>query len=61
MSDNSVELGNLSNAPPAKLEGYPSFAQFIARDGDAAIFRKYAQLSARNLLYLQSELYVLEQ
>ena len=45
---------------PARLEGYPSLAQFIARDGDAAIFRKYSQLSARNLLYLQSELHELD-
>ena len=61
MSGPDVELGHLSNARPARLEGYPSLAQFIARDGDAAIFRKYAQLSARNLLYLQSELYELEE
>ena len=45
---------------PARLEGYPSFAQFIATDSDAAIYRKYGHLSARNLLYLQSELHELE-
>ena len=61
MSDHDVELGYLSDAPPARLEGYPSFAHFIARDGDANIYRKYAQLSARNLLYLQSELHVLDE
>ena len=61
MSDPDVELGDLSGAWSARLEGFPSFALFIARDGDAAIFRKYAQLSARNLLYLQSELHELEQ
>ena len=44
----------------ARLEGYPSFAQFIATDSDAAIYRKYGHLSARNLLYLQSELHELE-
>ena len=43
-----------------RLEGYPSFAQFIATDSDAAIYRKYGHLSARNLLYLQSELHELE-
>ncbi len=59
-SHNDVELGNPSTAPPARLEGYPSFAQFIARDGDAAIYRKYAHLSARNILYFQSELHELE-
>lgn len=45
---------------PARLEGYPSFAAFTATDSDAAIYRKYGQLSARNLLYLQSELHELE-
>ena len=65
MSDDDVELGHSSTAAPtrlpARLEGYPSFAHFIARDGDAAIFRKYAQLSSRNLLYLQSELHDLDE
>ena len=46
---------------PARLDGYPPFAQFIATDGDAAIYRRYKQLSARNLLYLQSELFELEE
>ena len=54
-----------NRAPPLRtngprLEGFPSFAQFIASDGDAAIYRKYSHLSARNLLYLQSELHALE-
>ena len=61
MSDLDFELGHLSNPRPARLEGYPSLAHFIARDGEAAIFRRYAGLSARNLLYLQSQLYELEE
>lgn len=61
MSGPDVELGHLSNAPPPRLEGYPSFADFIARDGDAMIYRKYAHMSARNLLYLQSELHELDE
>ena len=61
MSGLDVELGHLSKARPARLDGYPSLAHFIARDADAAIFRSYAQLSARNLLYLQSELHELEE
>lgn len=61
MSAPDVELGHISNAPPARLEGYPSFAQFIARDGDAMIYHKYAHMSARNLLYLQSELHELDE
>ena len=64
MSHHDIDLGHLPMAAPsrlpARLDGYPTFAQFIARDGDAAIFRKYAYLSARNLLYLQSELNELE-
>ena len=62
-----VELGSLSasktpSTVPQKpsLPGYPSFANFIAEDADAAIYRKYERLSARNLLYLQSELHELE-
>ena len=44
----------------SRLSGYPSFADFIAADADAAIYRKYEHLSARNILYLQSELHELE-
>ena len=62
-----VELGALSASKTAStvpqkpsLPGYPSFANFIAEDADAAIYRKYERLSARNLLYLQSELHELE-
>ncbi|KAL8767037.1 MAG: hypothetical protein Q9209_006331 [Squamulea sp. 1 TL-2023] len=54
------ELGLPSRTQPKRLEGYPSFADFIARDSDAAIYRKYSHMSARNLLYLQSELHELE-
>ncbi|KAF6228585.1 hypothetical protein HO173_011820 [Letharia columbiana] len=63
MSLSAFELAHPSNslARPARLDGYPSFAYFIARDADAAIYRKYAHLSARNLLYLQSELHELEE
>ena len=45
---------------PCHLEGYPTFAAFIAKDKDAAIYRRFENLSARNLLYLQSELHDLE-
>ncbi|KAL8706383.1 MAG: hypothetical protein Q9201_000528 [Fulgogasparrea decipioides] len=59
--DVDFELGIPSQHQRARLEGYPSFAHFIARDSDAAIYRKYSHLSARNLLYLQSELHELEE
>lgn len=44
------------------VSGYPSLAAFIASDPDhsTAIYRRFDRLSARNLLYLQTELAVLE-
>ena len=55
-----MELELQSSAERRRLEGYPSFAEFIAKDKDAAIYRRYESLSARNLLYQQSELHELE-
>lgn len=55
-----MELELQSSAELRLLEGYPSFAEFITKDKDAAIYRKYEHLSARNLLYQQSELHQLE-
>jgi hypothetical protein len=60
MTTGDLEQG-VRTTPPTRLEGYPSFATFIARDQDAAIYRKYEHLSARNLLYLQSEIHELEE
>ena len=44
------------------VKGYPSLAAFIASDRDksTAIYRRFDRLSARNLLYMQSELVELE-
>ena len=44
------------------VKGYPSLAAFIAsdRDKDTVIYRRFDRLSARNLLYMQSELVELE-
>ena len=44
------------------VKGYPSLAAFIASDRDksTSIYRRFDRLSARNLLYLQSELVELE-
>lgn len=44
------------------IQGFPSLANFIASDRDhsAFIFKRFDRLSARNLLYLQSELAELE-
>ncbi|KAH7080210.1 hypothetical protein BKA63DRAFT_238185 [Paraphoma chrysanthemicola] len=50
-----VELGR-------NRDGYPALANWIARDPDneTLIFRKFARLAARNLLYLQARLTSLE-
>jgi hypothetical protein len=42
------------------LHGYPQFARFIGATRGYAIFRRFASLNARNLLYLQVELLELE-
>ncbi|KAF1949990.1 hypothetical protein CC80DRAFT_497020 [Byssothecium circinans] len=44
------------------IKGYPSLAEFIASDYDHStfVFKRFGRLSARNLLYLQSELAELE-
>jgi hypothetical protein len=44
-----------------RLEGYPLLARFIYTSADGAVFRKFTELNVRNLLYLQSELYSLEE
>jgi hypothetical protein len=40
------------------LDGFPSLAAFIASDRDRStlIYKRFDELAARNLLYLQSEL-----
>ncbi len=54
------------NSPDIELgipqEGYPALADWIAADPDdeTLIFRKFDRLSARNLLFLQAQLYALE-
>lgn len=44
----------------SRLDGYPSYAEFISRDRDAAVYRRFGNLNARSLLYMQSELHELE-
>ncbi|KAF2493057.1 hypothetical protein BU16DRAFT_551692 [Lophium mytilinum] len=55
-----IELGRLLST---NRDGYRAVAAWIARDPDneTFIYRRFDQLSARNLLYLQSELLALEQ
>ncbi len=54
------DVENPSEKPREYLDGFPSFAAFIASDKDLAIYRRFDRLSARNLLYLQSEIIALE-
>ncbi len=42
------------------LQGYVEFSNFIASDHSLSIYRKFAVLGARNLLYLQAELQYME-
>jgi len=44
------------------INGYPSLAAFMASDDDksTSVYRRFDRLSARNLLYLQSELVELD-
>lgn len=42
------------------LPGFADFSHFIASDYSLSIYRKFATLGARNLLYLQAELQLLE-
>ncbi len=58
--DGDVELSSMPTGQ-SRLEVYPTFAEFIAKDKDAAIYHRFKHLSAHNLLYLQSELHNLEQ
>jgi hypothetical protein len=55
------DMAHTASDPEAKvqyLSGYPSLAAFIASDRDRTtlIYKRFDQLAARNLLYLQSEL-----
>ena len=53
---------DLENHTAPLIRGFPSLADFISSDADhsSIIFRRFDRLSARNLLYLQSELAELE-
>jgi len=38
------------------VKGYPSFSNFIVSDRSLAVYHRFDRLSARNLLFLQSQL-----
>jgi hypothetical protein len=59
-SNSEIELGSvIENGIP---DGYPRFADLIAKDKDKSttIFRRFERLAARNLLYLEATLTELE-
>lgn len=64
----NAELGSKSWTPRHRkawdqyLDGYPLFSAFLTDDPDKSnmIFRRFDRTSARNLLYLENELSVLE-
>ena len=61
MDGTDIELGALPSLPARRcLDGFPSFSHFIAGASQEAIYRRFGSLSARNLLYQQSELHRLE-
>jgi hypothetical protein len=45
---------------PHRASGYPELAFLISTDMDFSIFRKFDELSARNLLRMQAELISIE-
>lgn len=58
-----IELANVANESTVKhVDGYPALADFVSKDPDSEsfVFRKFDTLSARKVLYLQSELIALE-
>jgi hypothetical protein len=54
MTDAEAQKGRFHD--PCRLDGFPSLAHFMSEDTEGAIFHKFDRLSARNLLYLQSNL-----
>ena len=61
MEGANIEVVTLPNLPRRRyLEGFPSLSHFIAGDRQEAIYRRFGSLSARSLLYQQSELHRLE-
>lgn len=41
-------------------DGFADFAEYIASDSELSLYKGFASLTARNILYLQAELQVLE-
>ena len=58
---NTLLQSQLTNQPNTMtVHGYPQLAQFLHLDPSFWIFRRFAALNAKNLLYMQAELVNLE-
>lgn len=58
----SLSKGDIeaTGRPKEFLKGFADFSQYIATDSELSIYRSFRALGARNILYLQAELQVLE-
>ena len=57
-----VEAHSISTPQPREPRGgYASLSKFIASDHSLFIFRRFDSLAVRSLLYMQDELYEIEQ
>jgi|SRR5688572_11872899 hypothetical protein len=43
-----------------RLEGYSELSEFVGSDAQLSIYRRYDRVGARNLLYLEAEIQLLE-
>jgi hypothetical protein len=54
MADLEAQIGRSHD--PKRLDGFPALSNFMGADQEGTIFQRFDRLSARNLLYLQSNL-----
>jgi hypothetical protein len=59
MADTNDDIG-AARGGKEYLDGYVGFSEFIASDYSLSIYRKFGSLAARNLLYLEAELQLLQ-
>lgn len=59
-SSKSSDDPEAKQKPKESLEGYADFSKYISSDDELFVFRRFGALGARNLLYLQAELQMLE-
>lgn len=57
--DHAPNSNEASTSRASKIEGYDKLAAWIASDRGLSIYRRFAGLNAKNLLYLQAEIITL--